>query len=117
MDKLEVLYNDQCPICSREIAHYKRIAGQDVAFDPISDKTPESWGISEDEAARELRVRVDGQVLTGVDAFLALWARLPVFRVLARVVRLWPLRSVAAVIYKRIAVPVLYRMHLRRMRG
>ena len=30
MEKLEVLYNSECPICRREIEHYERLSGDDV---------------------------------------------------------------------------------------
>lgn len=116
MSKLEVLYNSECPVCSREIAHYQKRTGDDIVYDPISETTPADWGITKDQAARELHVRVDGETLSGVGAFLALWARVPGFRWLARLVSVWPLRPLAGLIYSYIAAPLLYRMHLRRQR-
>jgi hypothetical protein len=38
MAQLEVLYNADCPICRREIEHYKRISGDDLAYVEITCK-------------------------------------------------------------------------------
>ena len=32
MADLEVLYNSECPICSREINHYKKISKNNINF-------------------------------------------------------------------------------------
>ena len=35
--KLEVLYNDDCPICRREINHYAGLSVDDVTFIKITE--------------------------------------------------------------------------------
>ncbi|MFN4160132.1 MAG: thiol-disulfide oxidoreductase DCC family protein [Gemmobacter sp.] len=117
-DNIRILYNDTCPLCSWEVGHYRRAAGEagggagGVAFDSL-DRAAD-WGMTEDQAARALHVRRDGQVLQGLEAFRAVWAALPGWRWLARLTGLPVVRPVIGFVYDRVAAPVLYRAHLRR---
>ena len=113
-----VLYNGACPVCSLEIGHYRRTAerrGLGVAFDDLNDVAARSrWGIDADTAARRLHVVRDGRVLSGVDAFRALWAAMPHMRWAARLSG-WPgVRQGLGWLYDRVGAPLLYRMHRRR---
>lgn len=114
-DDTRILYNDTCPLCRFEIDHYRAAAARDAAplrFDPL-DKAA-NWGLTADQAARRLHVMKDGQLLSGLEAFRAIWAGLPRWRWLARLTGLPIIRPVMAVLYDRIAAPLLYRAHLRR---
>lgn len=55
-----------------------------------------------------------GRLLAGIEAFLAVWARLPRYRRLARVVGSRPVRPLAEAAYERVLAPLLYRLHRRR---
>ena len=116
-DDTRILYNDTCPLCRFEIDHYRAAATRDGAplrFDTLQDAA--RWGLTEDQAARRLHVLKDGELLSGLDAFRAIWSSLPRWRWLARVTG-WPvLRPLVTVLYDRIAAPLLYRAHLRRQR-
>ncbi len=110
-----ILYNDTCPLCRFEIDHYRdraKASGAALAFDPL-DKA-ETWGLTEDQAARALHVRQGNQVLSGLAAFRAIWAGLPGWRWLSVVTGLPGVRQVLSFVYDRIAAPLLYRAHLRR---
>ena len=61
MVDLEVLYNSECPICNREINHYKKISKNNINFIPISPETLKSWSLSEDQAAKKLHARLNGK--------------------------------------------------------
>ena len=114
---ITVIYNETCPICSREIGTYRRIAEDanlPVAFAGLEAGAAE--GLSPEAAARRLHVVRDGEVLRGTDAFIALWAALPRFRWLARIMALPGVRQVAGLVYEGLAAPVLYAMHKRRLR-
>jgi predicted DCC family thiol-disulfide oxidoreductase YuxK len=114
-DETRVLYNETCPVCRFEIDAYRRRAaaeGLPIRFDPLD--RAEEWGLTRDEAAQRLHVWQDGRVLSGADAFRALWSAMPRWRWLARVAG-WPLiRPLTDWAYARIAAPMLYRAHLRR---
>lgn len=113
--EIRVLYNDTCPVCRFEIDSYRRLAessGVAMGFDPVAKAA--DWGLTPDAAARRLHVVVDGELLSGMAAFRAIWARLPRWRWAARVTG-WPVvRPVTGFVYDRVAAPVLYRAHLRR---
>lgn len=119
---ITVLYNGACPICRREIDHYRRLDRDDAPaldFADISLPAPSltRLGLSEDDARRRLHViDEDGRLLAGVPAFAAIWERLPRYRWLARVSR-WPiLKSLLPRLYEPIAL-ALYRLDKRRRRA
>lgn len=109
-----VLYNDTCPICRFEIDHYRKgTADLPIRFDQLSKAA--EWGISPDQAARRLHVLHKGELLSGMAAFRALWSEMPRYRWLARLTALPILRPLMDGLYDRIAAPLLYRAHLRRV--
>lgn len=88
---LTVLYDGGCPLCSREIGHYRRIAGN-LPIRWVDATPPEAnlalYGVSREEALKVFHV-IDGTgaMHKGARAFIALWAELPRYRWLARVCR------------------------------
>jgi predicted DCC family thiol-disulfide oxidoreductase YuxK len=115
-----VVYNGSCPVCSREIASYRRLAARHgTALDFLDASRPDAplaaLGLDADRAARRLHLLEGGRLLAGVEAFAALWDRLPGWRLLARAVRLPGVRRVADVAYEGILAPLLYRWHRRRL--
>ena len=116
MAQLEVLYNAECPICRREIEHYKRLSGDDLAYVEITAQTAADWGLSEDQAAKQLHVRRGAQISVGVEAFVAIWRPLPYFWILAPIVNFKPIQAVSSGIYRRFLAPLLFAAHKRRRR-
>lgn len=118
MSDTHVLYNDTCPICSREIRHYDKLARAadlPLTFDGLQDHA-ERWGIDPDAAAQRLHVKRGETILTGFDAFVAIWEDIPRYRWLARLATLPVLRHIIAALYDHVAAPLLYRLHVRRQR-
>lgn len=101
---ITVFFDGACPVCRREVALYRRLAAPgavcwtDIA--PPDALRHETFGL--DAALTLLHVRDgDGALRIGLDAHLLLWARLPGWRTLARVlVRSTPLRRVADAGYR-----------------
>lgn len=90
MSDLTIFYDAGCPLCRREIAHYRRIdrAGR-IRFADLHAAGAElaAAGVDGDTAMRRLHGReADGRLVTGVPAFVALWRRLPFYRHLATLV-------------------------------
>lgn len=91
---LTVLYDGACPLCRREIAVYRDLKplepGSPVSFADISNTAVQlPPGISREELLARFHVQGrDGQLLSGAQAFLTLWAALPGWRWLALVGRL-----------------------------
>lgn len=117
-DTTTVIYNGNCPICSREIAAYERYSeARDLplAFTPLAQADLARLGLTPEDAARRIHVLHDGRLVAGVEAFAILWEAMPRFRWLGRVVR-WPVvRPVAGLVYDRVLAPILYAMHRRRV--
>lgn len=118
MQKIEILYNGRCPICSAEVAHYRAQAERADAplrFTDLHQTDTADWGLTPDQAMRRFHVRTEGQIISGFPAFLLLWRNLPRLRWLARLLDRPGLRHLAEFGYNRIAAPALYWMHRRRM--
>lgn len=118
-DMLTILYNGQCPICAREVRHYQALARRhdaQIAFEDLNHTDLSAWALSPDQARRRLHARPSpsAPVLSGVEAFVALWARLPGWQWLAWLAALPLLRPLAGLIYERALVPLLM-WNLRRL--
>lgn len=114
-----VIYNANCPICSREIDSYRRYCtARDlpVDFRDMDRMDLDALGLTPEHAARRLHVIDDGTLLAGTPAFIALWNAMPRFRPLAQIVSLPGLRQIAALVYEGLAAPALYALHRRRVR-
>lgn len=90
MAELKTFFDGGCPLCNREIAHYRSIdrEGRIRWVDITQEKEAlADAGLDLPSAMRRLHVQeLDGRLLSGVDAFVAIWRRLPRWRWLARVV-------------------------------
>lgn len=114
-----VLFNANCPVCNFEIGHYARYAdrsGLPIRFDDLNTDARDQWDIDADTAARRLYVLHDGVLTSGIPAFLVLWAQMPRYRLLGRVVGLPGIKQIAIVTYDHVLAPAIYRWHLRRVR-
>lgn len=86
-----VFFDGGCPLCRREIAHYRRLDGQGrVAWVDIQAE-PEvlaAHGLDLDTAMARFHVRDGaGRWQTGAWGFVAMWSGLPYYRALAALVR------------------------------
>jgi ubiquinone biosynthesis monooxygenase Coq7 len=91
---LTVLYDGACPLCRREISVYQGLSplspDTPVCFADVNDVSmPLPAGTTRDQLLARFHVQhPDGSLLSGAQAFLALWSALPGWRWLARVGRL-----------------------------
>ncbi|RJE78983.1 thiol-disulfide oxidoreductase DCC family protein [Paracoccus sp. JM45] len=114
-----VLYNGNCPVCDYEIGHYARYAaktGLPIRFDDLNSGELVHWGLDADTAARRLYVLNDGMLASGIPAFLILWAQMPRYKWLGRIVGFSIVKPVAVVVYDFVLAPVIYHWHLHRLR-
>ncbi|MBY6201248.1 DUF393 domain-containing protein [Maritalea mobilis] len=118
MEPVRILYNDRCPICRAEIAHYRakaEAAQAPLVFDDLNQTDLAAWHLTPDQAKRRVHARLpDGRIISGVPAFARIWGTLPGMGWMARAVNLPVIRPLAELAYNRIAAPWLYRRHLRR---
>ena len=86
--KLTVYFDGACPLCSAEIAHYKRQSGADAicfvdASAPDQDFGPD---LSQNDALARIHVRKsDGSLSSGAAAFASVWEVLPKWRWAAKI--------------------------------
>jgi len=91
---LTVLYDGACPLCRREIGVYRGLQplhpDAPVSFADVSDAAlPLPPGTTREQLLARFHVRGrNGELLSGAQAFLALWAALPGWRWLALAGRL-----------------------------
>ena len=91
---LTVLYDGACPLCRREIGVYRDLQplqpGSPVCFADVSNTalTLPAGTTREQLLARFHVMDRDGHLISGAQAFLALWAALPGWRWLALAGRL-----------------------------
>ncbi|MCU0762573.1 MAG: DUF393 domain-containing protein [Hydrogenophaga sp.] len=76
-----VYYDGACPVCSREIAMYRRQPGADaVQWVDVTRCDPAELGpgLSREAAMARLHLRrADGTLVSGAEAFTAMWRSLP----------------------------------------
>ena len=89
--KPTLYFDGGCPLCRREIAHYRRLdrAGR-VRWLDLHQAGDElrAVGLDTEAAMRRIHLRAsDGRLISGVPAFVALWDELPGYRRLAQAVR------------------------------
>ena len=91
LQPLTVLYDGACPLCRREIGVYRGLrANSPVCFADVSDAAlPLPPGVTREQLRARFHVLSQGgQLLSGAQAFLAMWAALPGWRWLALAGRL-----------------------------
>jgi predicted DCC family thiol-disulfide oxidoreductase YuxK len=101
---LTVYFDGGCPVCSREIALYRRqpgaagIAWVDATTCPVSAL---GAGLDRESALRRLHVRTaDGQLSSGAVAFTALWRQLPRTAWIGRLLSRGPLPAILEAGYR-----------------
>jgi predicted DCC family thiol-disulfide oxidoreductase YuxK len=88
---LTVLYDGACPLCRREISLYRGLRSTaPLCFADVNDTTlPLPPGTTREQLLARFHVLGrSGELLSGAQAFLALWAALPGWRWLALAGRL-----------------------------
>jgi predicted DCC family thiol-disulfide oxidoreductase YuxK len=82
-----VYFDGACPVCRREIAHYRRQRGSEsIAWVDASscDEAELGPGLDRSVVLSRFHVRnADGTLTSGAAAFVAIWRRLPAFAWLA----------------------------------
>ena len=96
--RLKVFYDGACPLCSAEIALYRRQIGAGALdFIDISDGTsPLPNGVQREDALARFHVQSpQGRVISGAAAFGEVMLRLDRWRMVAKVIRLPVVRTLA----------------------
>ncbi|MFN7726675.1 MAG: thiol-disulfide oxidoreductase DCC family protein [Rubrivivax sp.] len=99
-----VYYDGACPLCSREIATYRRARGGDhLQWVDAQAAAAQDLGpaLAREDALRRLHVRLpDGRLVSGAAAFVTIWQRLPAFRALAVLARVPGMLALMEALYR-----------------
>lgn len=103
MEKLTVLYDGNCPLCYKEIVHYKKKDLNDklICIDIAhADFDINKYGLDLDEVNLKLHaITESGTVYTGIDTFIEIWNRIPGYDLFSRFVSIKALRPVFDLFY------------------
>lgn len=104
---LTVFYDGGCNLCNKEIRHYKRLDRMhqilwiDIA---TSRHNLADYDLTFEDAMSELHAtRGNGENISGVDAFIAIWETLQEYRWLAAAAKLVTVKKVLVLIYPHFA--------------
>ncbi len=89
-DRVSMLFDGGCPLCAKEVAHYQRIDREQMVNWVNIDQDSamlKTIGIDKTTAMKHLHVvNKHGDVVKGAYAFATVWAELPRYRYLAKLV-------------------------------
>lgn len=100
---LTVYYDGACPLCSLEIAHYRRQAGsENLRFVDASDPSCALGDdLARDRALKRFHVRdSSGDLISGAAGFARIWAVLPRWRWAARLAALPGITPLLELLYR-----------------
>lgn len=86
--RLKVWFDGACPLCIREIAMMRRLdsAGA-IDFVDVSGEGDASCPIDQAQLLARFHAEEDGKVLSGAEAFAAMWRAIPLLRPLGLIAK------------------------------
>lgn len=86
--RTKVWFDGACPLCLREIAVMKRLdRGGAIDFVDVSVSADPSCPIDQSELLARFHAEENGRVLSGAEAFAAMWRAIPLLRPLGLIAR------------------------------
>ena len=81
---MKVYFNNSCNICRAEIDLYKKQNIKEIEWIDITDnKSAELETLKDDKALlRRLHIKDGGKVISGAEAFLLVWKKIPKYKFL-----------------------------------
>ncbi|MBX9575804.1 MAG: DUF393 domain-containing protein [Caulobacteraceae bacterium] len=114
MTRLDVWYDGDCPLCVREIALMRRLDRRGrIAFHDVA-RGEGTCPIDRGELLARFHAREDGRLLSGAEAFAAMWRAVPLLRPLGLAARN---RKVLAVLERLYVAFLRVRPRLQRWAG
>lgn len=88
---LTVWYDGACPLCLREIALMRRLDRRErIVFQDVSERGPANCPLDQAELLARFHAREDDRIVSGAEAFAAMWRQIPLLRPLGELARLPP---------------------------
>ncbi|MEL6666988.1 MAG: DUF393 domain-containing protein [Pseudomonadota bacterium] len=86
--QVKVWFDGACPLCQREIALMRRLDRSGaIDFVDVSEDADPSCPIDQSELLARFHAEENGRVLSGAEAFAAMWRAIPRLRILGQVAR------------------------------
>ena len=87
---MKVYFNNSCKICKAEIDLYKKEKIEEIEWIDITDNylAQKETLKNDKELLRRLHVRDGEKLKQGAEAFLALWKRIPKYKILYKIFKL-----------------------------
>ncbi|MGY6629427.1 MAG: thiol-disulfide oxidoreductase DCC family protein [Wenzhouxiangella sp.] len=88
---LTVWYDGTCPLCLREIALMRRLDRRErIVFEDVSERGPANCPLDQAELLARFHAREGDRIVSGAEAFAAMWRQIPLLRPLGELARLPP---------------------------
>jgi predicted DCC family thiol-disulfide oxidoreductase YuxK len=94
-----VWFDGSCPLCIKEIALMRRLDRRSaIEFVDVADDAPIDCPIDRSDLLARFHARENGEILSGAEAFAAMWRAIPILRPIGLIARipaaLWLLERV-----------------------
>lgn len=109
----QVYFNGSCPVCQTEMSHYARLCASSQPAMQFIDSVQRpndlsACGLRGEHLERRVYLRDrDGRISSGFPALLRLWASMPQYRRLSKVLGLPVLRHISVLLYDNLVAPSL----------
>ena len=86
MENIKVYFDGDCPVCSKEIKFYKsECIDRSIEWVDINNNNDFGHNLSYDKANSRFYIRlVNGDLLSGIDAFKVIWYKTPRMNIFAK---------------------------------
>jgi predicted DCC family thiol-disulfide oxidoreductase YuxK len=87
-EPLEVWFDGACPLCRKEIALMRRLDRRGaIRFTDVAGAAPADCPVDRAELLSRFHARESGRVVSGAEAFAAMWRAIPLLRPLGLLAR------------------------------
>ena len=101
----KVFFNNSCSICRLEINHYKKISDHNLEWVDITnnEEALKLTSKSQKELLRRLHVIDNGKVISGAQAFILIWSKIPKYNFLSKLFSIRPFFILFHYVYEIVA--------------
>ena len=100
-DRLVVWFDGACPLCRREIAFMRRLDRRgSIDFVDIGSLAEGQCPLDRDQLLSRFHARENGRLVSGAEAFAAMWRAIPLLRPLGLLARVPVVQAVLERCYK-----------------
>ena len=117
--KIQIFYNGSCSICAPEIQMYKKLVNRKKGvkhsqLDFVDISVSEAEEFPQEDMLKRLHAKLpNGEIISGVPAFIKLWRQVPGFKGLAFLINLPFIKHISIIVYDHILAPTLYKRYMR----